>query len=87
MQHDLSCLEDYEDKKQTHLDEINSAFDEVAKIQNFAMQTALKECPKEFAGTRTPEDCRHCGNESCINAWKKQDELWKKKDEELEKAY
>lgn len=45
----------------------------VFKIQNLAIRTVLNECPLP---SRTPEDCRVCGNEACVKAYQEQQKLW-----------
>lgn len=52
---------------------------DIMETQNRAMRTVLNECPFDL---RTPETCRDCGNEACVQAWKEQNEIWGKDSEE-----
>lgn len=52
---------------------------DIIETQNRAMRTTLNECPFPL---RTPETCQECGNEACIQAYKEQDKIWGKDQEE-----
>ncbi len=71
--HDQPWLDDYSARQRAELQARWESEGEVFRIQNRAMQTALRECPNPM---RKPEDCAACGNEACIKAWKEQNKLW-----------
>jgi wobble nucleotide-excising tRNase len=71
--HEQPWLDDYAARHQAELQARWDSEAHVFNIQNAALRVVINECPKP---DRTPEDCRICGNENCIKAWKEQNKLW-----------
>lgn len=79
MPHNQPWLDDYHRSVELKRRQAQSAVDRVFEIQNHAMQTAIRECPIPL---RTRADCKACGNEPCIEAYRRQLELWKETEDE-----
>ena len=78
MPHDQPWLDDYRLKlKADELQRISEE-DKVFNTQNAALRAAIN-CPLPL---RKPSDCRNCGNEECVNAYKEQNKLWPEEYEE-----
>ena len=78
MPHEAPYLDDYSARQQADLQAKWNEEAKVFQIQNQALKAAIS-CPFEL---RTPEICRECGNETCVNAWKEQQRLWQEDPEE-----
>ena len=76
MPHDQPWLDDYRLKLKA--EELQRKSDKVFNTQNAALRAAIN-CPLPV---RKPSDCRSCGNEECINAYKEQNKLWPEKCDE-----
>lgn len=75
---DQPWLDDYQLKlKADELQRISEE-DKVFNTQNAALRAAIN-CPLPL---RKPSDCRNCGNEECVNAYKEQNKLWPEEYEE-----
>jgi hypothetical protein len=78
MPHDSPWLDDYQLKLKADELQRKSEEDKVFNTQNAALRAAIN-CPLPI---RTPSDCRNCGNEECVNAYKEQNKLWPEEYEE-----
>lgn len=78
MPHDQPWLDDYRLKLKAEELQRKSEEDKVFNTQNAALRAAIN-CPLPV---RKPSDCRSCGNEECINAYKEQNKLWPEKCDE-----
>ena len=65
-------LDDYQLKLKADELQRKSEEDKVFNTQNAALRAAIN-CPLPL---RKPSDCRSCGNEECVNAYKEQNKLW-----------
>ena len=75
---DQPWLDDYQLKlKADELQRISEE-DKVFNTQNAALRAAIN-CPLPL---RKPSDCRNCGNEECVYAYKEQNKLWPEEYEE-----
>jgi hypothetical protein len=72
MPHDSPWLNDYQLKLKADELQRKSEEDKVFNTQNAALRAAIN-CPLPL---RKPSDCRNCGNEECVNAYKEQNKLW-----------
>ena len=71
-------LDDYQLKLKADELQRKSEEDKVFNTQNAALRAAIN-CPLPL---RKPSDCRSCGNEECVNAYKEQNKLWPEEYEE-----
>lgn len=75
---DQPWLDDYQLKLKADELQRKSEEDKVFNTQNAALRAAIN-CPLPL---RKPSDCRNCGNEECVNAYKEQNKLWPEEYEE-----
>ena len=78
MPHEAPWLDDYQLKLKADELQRKSEEDKVFNTQNAALRAAIN-CPLPL---RKPSDCRSCGNEECVNAYKEQNKLWPEEYEE-----
>lgn len=78
MPHDQPWLDDYRLKLKAEELQRKTEEDKVFNTQNAALRAAIN-CPLPL---RKPSDCRNCGNEECVNAYKEQNKLWPEEYEE-----
>lgn len=71
---EVQPLESYQDRIKAEIEIAQRHAQHVIDTCNQAMQTSLRECPFPL---RKPADCESCGNEPCIQVYKKLEKLWK----------
>ena len=71
---EVQPLESYQDRLKAEIEITQRRHQHVIEVCNQAMRTSLQECPFPL---REPGDCEGCGNEPCVKAYKKLEELWK----------
>lgn len=73
---EVQPLESYQDRIKAEIEINQRMAQNVIDICNQAMRTARRECP---IWDRTPRDCEACGNEPCVKAWRKLEEMWRER--------
>ena len=68
--------ENYQDRIRSEIETAQRQQQHVIDTCNQAIRTSLQECPFPL---RKPDDCGGCGNEPCVHAWRKLEEMWREK--------